>query len=236
MSSSSRLSSPTLGTLAVVGTPIGNLSDISPRAIQTLNEVDLILAEDTRTFRTLADRLGICTPVSSYHEHNEVTASVTFVEKLISGSNLALVSDSGMPGISDPGYRLIRACRLQGIPVTTIPGPSAPLAALSISGLATDRFTFEGFLPHKTGKRETILRNSIATETTTIFFESPYRIIKTLALLEEIAPQRELFVARELTKKFEETFFGTASTIRKELEKKGAVKGEFVLIVGSKDG
>lgn len=220
------------GSLFIVATPIGNLGDISARAISTLQETDLVFAEDTRKFKILAARFEIKTQVTSFHEQNEKKVTPWAIEKLKSGAIIAVVSEAGTPTISDPGYRLVCACRKEGIPVIPVPGPSALIAALSVSGLETNRFLFEGFLPYKKAKREKMLQRALESNTTTIFYESPYRILSTLELIETLEPGRSLFLGRELTKKFEQSVRGTASEIIAALSVKKKQKGEFVLIIG----
>lgn len=223
------------GTLHVVATPIGNLGDIAPRAIELLKSVDLILAEDTRTFSVLATRFGILTPKLSYHDHNERTRSVEVVERLAGGESIALVSDAGTPCVADPGYRLISLCRERGISVSGVPGPSAALFALSLSGLPCHRFIFEGFLPQRSGRRGTMLREIVEREITTICFESPHRILKTLEQLAEFAPNCRVFMARELTKLHEELLSATASELLAQLRSRPSIKGEIVLVLSSVD-
>ncbi len=218
--------------LYVVATPIGNLSDITLRALEVLKSVDLIAAEDTRHSGMLLMHFGIKKPLLSYHEHNEAMRTAQLAERLAEGKNVALITDAGTPALSDPGARLIRACIERGLPLTVIPGPSSILAALVGSGFSTERFYFGGFLPVKSGQRERELRATAERGETTIFFESPYRLTKTLAGCTGIMPDRQLCVARELTKKFEEFRHGTASEL---LAHYGAhpPKGEIVLVVSS---
>ncbi len=223
------------GTLYVVATPIGNLGDISSRACKVLQEVNLVLAEDTRTFRRLAAHLGINTPVTSYHEHNEQRRTPEIISRLKEGENIALVSDAGTPSISDPGYRLLHAAGRQSLCVRSVPGPCSLIAALSISGLPTNAFAFYGFLPHKEAKKKRLLAQTLKQGITTVYFESPYRILKTLAVLEELLPEAELFLARELTKLHEETLRGSPSELREVLSERSTVKGELVLIVGQSE-
>ncbi len=217
----------------MVATPIGNLGDFAPRAVELLKSVDLILAEDTRTFSVLATRFGILTPKKSYHDHNERTRSIEVVEQLRSGQSIALVSDAGTPCVADPGYRLISLCRQQRIPVSGVPGPSAALFALSLSGLPCHRFVFEGFLPQKSGRRETLLREIVSREITSICFESPHRIVKTLEQLASFAPSCRVFMARELTKIHEELISTTAAALLEELRARASIKGEIVLVLSS---
>jgi len=190
--------------LSVIATPIGNLEDISYRAVESLRAADLIAAEDTRHSRILLDRYQISKPLVSYHQHNEAMRTVELIERLQSGATIALITDAGMPGVSDPGRRLIVACIEKNLPYTIIPGPSAVINALIGSGFPSEAFYFGGFLPVKSGQRERILTEAIARKETTLFFESPYRLVKSLAVLASIAPDRLVCVARELTKHFEE--------------------------------
>jgi 16S rRNA (cytidine1402-2'-O)-methyltransferase len=216
--------------LYVVATPIGNLDDITLRALEVLKGVDLIAAEDTRHSGNLLRHFEIRKPLVSYHEHNEAMRSQELVERLASGENVALITDAGMPGLSDPGARLIRKCIERGLPYTIVPGVSAILTALVGSGLAADAFCFRGFLPVKSGQRERELRAAAEREETTIFFESPYRILKTLTACAELMPERQLCVARELTKKFEEFRRGTAPELLAHYEARPA-KGEITLVI-----
>lgn len=221
-----------MATLFVVATPIGNLKDISLRAIETLKSVELIACEDTRVTKRLLDEYKIDTRTISYHQHSKVGKIEFIISKLNEGKDVALVSDAGTPGISDPGGLLVKAVQEQGIAVVTIPGPSAVIAALSISGLPTDKFNFLGFLPHKKG-RETFIKNLIDVRVTTVFYESVHRIEKALAQMQELGLDREIIVARELTKKFETVYRGTAAEILDQLGD-DVVKGEFVVIVPPK--
>lgn len=219
------------GTLYLVATPIGNLGDFAPRAVEVLKQADLVLAEDTRTFRKLASRFDISTPVESCHEHNERRKTKELIERLQNGKVLALTSDAGTPLLSDPGYHLVNAAHKAGIPVRCIPGPSAITAALALSGFEPHRFIFEGFLPPKSGRRTEALRRALGSGATVIFFESPHRIVKTLAELVRQAPDVEVCVARELTKMHEECLRGSAAKIYAELAGRPAVKGELVLLL-----
>ena len=221
--------------LYVVATPIGNLDDITRRALDVLNAVDLIAAEDTRHSGILLKRFGIKKPLISYHEHNEAMRTAQLLERLSTGDNVALITDAGMPGLSDPGARLIRGCIERDLPFTIVPGPSAILTALIGSGFSMEKFCFRGFLPVKSGQRERELRAAAGREGTTIFFESPYRLNKTLAACIDIMPDRRLCVARELTKKFEEFRRGSAKDLLVHYEAR-LPKGEIVLVVaGSGD-
>ena len=216
--------------LYVVATPIGNLDDITLRALDVLKSVDLIAAEDTRHSGNLLRHFEIRKPLVSYHEHNEAMRSAELAERLAAGENVALITDAGMPALSDPGTRLIRKCIERGLPYTIVPGVSAILTALVGSGLEADAFCFRGFLPVKSGQRERELRAAAERQATTIFFESPYRILKTLAACAELMPERRLCVARELTKKFEEFRRGTAPELRAHYEAHPA-KGEITLVI-----
>src|SRR5437868_1348934 len=216
--------------LFVVATPIGNLGDITLRAIEVLKSADLIAAEDTRHSGLLLKHLEIKKPFVSYHEHNEAARTTELVERLGRGENVALITDAGMPGLSDPGVRLIRECIKRELPFTIIPGPSSILTALLGSGFSTERFSFRGFLPVKIGQRERELRAATERDETTIFFESPYRLTKTLAACIDIMPDRHLCIARELTKKFEEFRRGIASELLAYYQAHRP-KGEIVLVI-----
>ena len=216
--------------LFVVATPIGNLGDITLRAIEVLKSADVVAAEDTRHSGMLLKHLGIKKPFISYYEHNEAARTMQLIERLARGENVALITDAGTPGLSDPGLRLIRECINREVPFTIIPGPSSILTALLGSGFATEKFSFRGFLPVKSGQRERELRAAAEREETAIFFESPYRLTKTLAACVDIMPDRQLCVARELTKKFEEFRRGTASELL-EHYRAHPPKGEIVLLI-----
>src|SRR5438270_7894159 len=183
--------------LYVVATPIGNLNDITLRALEVLKSVDVIAAEDTRHSGNLLRHFEIRKPLVSYHEHNEAMRSEELAERLAAGENVALITDAGMPGLSDPGARLIRKCIERELPFTIIPGPSSILTALVGSGFSTERFSFRGFLPVKSGQRERELRSAADCDETIIFFESPYRLTKTLAACIDVMPDRHLCIARE---------------------------------------
>jgi 16S rRNA (cytidine1402-2'-O)-methyltransferase len=218
--------------LYVVATPIGNLGDITLRALEVLKSVDVVAAEDTRYSGLLLKHFEIKKPFVSYHEHNEAARTAELVERLARGENVALITDAGMPGLSDPGLRLIRECISRELSFTIVPGASSILVALLGSGFATDKFSFRGFLPMKSGPRERKLRIAAESEETTIFFESPYRLLKTLQACNTIMPGRQLCVARELTKKFEEFRRGTAAELLTHYEGH-PVKGEIVIVVSS---
>lgn len=216
--------------LVLVPTPIGNLEDITLRALRVLKEADLILAEDTRTTGFLLHHFGIKKPLQSHHTHNEHHTVQTMVARLEKGEKICLVSDAGTPGISDPGFLLVRACLAAGIEVECLPGATAVIPALVQSGFPTDRFTFEGFLPVKKG-RQTRLKQLVEEERTMVFYESPYRVVKTLGQLAEVlGPDRKASVSRELTKMFQETVRGSLSEIIRIFEEK-TPKGEFVIVV-----
>ncbi|MEC8313611.1 MAG: 16S rRNA (cytidine(1402)-2'-O)-methyltransferase [Verrucomicrobiota bacterium] len=217
--------------LYIVGTPIGNLSDISFRAIDTLRSVDFVFAEDTRHTKKLFSRYEISTPLISCHKFNETRKSKEIIAKINNDKSIALVTDSGMPCISDPGSRVIQICRESNIPITSIPGPTALTTALSMAGCSESGFVFHGFLPHKMGARRKNLLQYEDCTLPVIFYESPYRIKKLLTELNEIiGKNRKIYVFRELTKKFEETLYGTPSEILKSLNER-TIKGEIVLIL-----
>jgi len=216
--------------LYVIATPIGNLGDITLRAIEALKSADVVAAEDTRRSGMLLKHFGIKKPFISYHEHNEAARTIELVERLGRGENVALITDAGTPGLSDPGLRLIRECIKRELPFTIIPGPSSILMALLGSGFSTDKFCFRGFLPVKSGQRERELRAAAERDETAIFFESPYRLTKTLAACIDIMPDRELCIARELTKKFEEFRRGVASELLEHYQSHPP-KGEIVLVI-----
>jgi len=220
------------GKLWVVATPIGNLEDLAPRARRVLGDVDLIAAEDTRHSGHLLARLGLSVPMISLHEHNEVARVPGLVERMQQGQHVALVSDAGTPLLSDPGFRLVRACREAGLQVLPVPGPGAALAALSVAGLPSDRFCFEGFLPASGAARRERLAVLLAQPVTTICFESAHRISATVVDLAGLEPGREVFLAREMTKQFEEHFFGQAGALPGWLAADpNRTRGEFVLVI-----
>lgn len=214
--------------LYLVATPIGNLKDISYRAVETLQGVDLIAAEDTRHTRILCEHYQIKTPLTSFFEHNQGSKAQAILKLLQEGKNIAVVTDAGTPGISDPGYPLIRLAQEHRIPMTVIPGPAAFLAALSLSGLPMDRFVFEGFLPVKSCARRKKLESLRQEPRTILFYESPHRLLKSLKDIEEIFGSPWVVCVRELTKKFEEVRRGTAAELRGYFTKVNP-KGEFVL-------
>jgi 16S rRNA (cytidine1402-2'-O)-methyltransferase len=216
--------------LYLVGTPIGNLDDISARALTTLKEVDAILTEDTRHTRILLGRFGIDKPVYSCHKFNEASKADDIVRRIRDGAVFALVTDSGMPGISDPGSRMVTACRKAGVPVTCIPGPSAVTTAVALSGFVSNGFIFAGFAPRKRGALCRLLGQVQNVPLPVALFESPYRLLKLMDVIEDVLADRTLFVGRELTKKFEETVWGTAAEIRGKFEGR-TVKGEIVVVI-----
>lgn len=220
--------------LYIVATPIGNLGDITVRALDILKNADLIAAEDTRHSGILLKHYGIQKPLISYHEHNEAMRTAQLVERLSAGETIALITDAGLPGISDPGFRIIRECIRRDLPFEILPGASSVLTALVGSGFPTDKFFFSGFLPPKSGGRERELKAAAARPETSIFFESPHRLIKTLAAAQEIMPERILCVARELTKKFEEYRRGRPEELLAHYEAKPP-KGEIVLLISGSD-
>jgi 16S rRNA (cytidine1402-2'-O)-methyltransferase len=217
--------------LYVVATPIGNLGDITVRALEILKEVDLVAAEDTRHSGILLKHYQIAKPFVSYHEHNEAMRTAQLIERLAAGEKIALITDAGTPGISDPGARLIRECIKRDLPFTIVPGPSSILTGLVGSGFSVEKFFFGGFLPVKSGQRERELRSAAARSETSIYFESPYRLAKTLKACVDVLENRELCVARELTKKFEEFRRGTAAELLTHYEAHPP-KGEIVLVIG----
>ena len=222
-----------MGTLYLVPTPIGNLEDITLRAIRILKEVDLILAEDTRTSGKLLKHFEIKTPTQAYHMHNEHKVADKFIARLKGGESMALISDAGTPGISDPGFLLTRACIESGIKVECLPGATALIPALVNSGLPSDRFVFEGFLPVKKG-RQTRLTALAEESKTMIFYESPHKLLKTLEhFITYFGADRPASVSRELTKIYEETVRGSLSELL-VYYKENPVKGEFVIVVGGK--
>jgi 16S rRNA (cytidine1402-2'-O)-methyltransferase len=218
--------------LYVVATPIGNLSDITLRALEVLKSVDLIAAEDTRHSGMLLKHFEIKKPFISYHEHNEAMRTAELVERLAGGENIALITDAGTPGLSDPGGRLVRECIKRDLLFTIIPGASAILTALVGSGFSIEKFCFRGFLPIKSGQRQRELQAAAESGETVIFFESPYRLTKTLVACVDIMADRQLCVARELTKKFEEFRRGTAAELLAHYEAYPP-KGEIVLVIST---
>ncbi len=221
-----------LGTLFLVGTPIGNLEDITLRALRTLKEVDLIACEDTRQTQKLLNHYGIEKRTISYHEHNELERASELIVHLENGDNVAVVSDAGMPGVSDPGYRLVALAVRHHIRVVPIPGATAFLSALVASGLPTDSFRFGGFLPAKAGARRSMLESSRSSSRTQIFYEAPHRLLEALQdIIEVLGRDRRVVVAREVTKLHEEFLRGPASEVLGELKKRAEVKGEITLLI-----
>ncbi len=219
--------------LYLVGTPIGNLEDITLRAVRVLKEVDVIACEDTRQTQKLLNHYAIATRTTSYHEHNEMTRSAELVKEMQEGASVALVTDAGMPGISDPGYRLIALAIRHHLPVVPIPGASAFLAALVASGLPTDSFRFSGFLPAKRGERRAALEAVKSSPRTQVFYEAPHRIVDALTdVVEVLGEARHVVVAREVTKLHEEFLRGRASEVQENLKSREAVKGEITLLIG----
>src|SRR5499427_10585081 len=224
---------PGAGTLYLVGTPIGNMEDITLRALRVLKAVDLIACEDTRHTMLLLDHYGIKKPTISYHEHNELTRAAELIVHLEQGESVAMVSDAGMPGVSDPGYRLIALAVRHHIKIVPVPGASAFLSALVASGLPTDSFRFGGFLPAKAGARRTALEAIRNSPRTQLFYEAPHRILECLRdILEVLGPDRHVVVAREITKLHEEFLRGRAETVQAQLQARGEVRGEITLLIG----
>ena len=216
--------------LYLIGSPIGNLGDITLRALEILKGVAIVAAEDTRRSSILLKHFEISKPLVSFHEHNEARRTAELIERMRTGETVALLTDAGMPSISDPGYRIVRACIEHGIRIAVIPGPSAILTALVGSGLPTDRFYFGGFLPVKSGRREKELSAALAREVTSIYFESPYRIVRSLETIRNSDPARVICVARELTKQFEEYRRGEVTDVLLHYEAHPP-KGEITLLI-----
>ncbi len=224
-----------MSTLFLVATPIGNLADMSYRAIEVLKSADLILCEDTRTSARLLQEYGISTPTQSYHLHNEHQRTHQIIDWVEGGRSIALISDAGTPGISDPGFLLVREAQNRGVQVVAVPGASAVLTALVLSGLPSDRFIFEGFLPPKKGRKKRI-ESWIDEERTIVIYESVHRINKLLEELHEyLQPERVIAVTRELTKTFEEVIRGTIPEVKARCEQHENLKGEFVVVIAGKD-
>lgn len=223
-----------MSVLYIVATPIGNLGDFSARAVETLNSVDYIACEDTRTSGRLFQHFGVDKPTFSFHQHNEHKKVEHVLNLLESNQDVALVSDAGMPGISDPGFLAIRAAKKAGHQVVVIPGPDAATTALVASGLPSDRYIFEGFLPHKKGRQKR-LQQLAEEDRTIVLYESPNRLIKLLSELENyFGGERLMAVARELTKAFEEVVRDTVSEVKTEFESRDSIKGEIVVIIAGK--
>jgi 16S rRNA (cytidine1402-2'-O)-methyltransferase len=218
------------GTLYIVATPIGNLEDVTLRALRVLNEVDVIACEDTRHTRVLLSRHGIATPLVSYHEHNEAARAAELVSRLERGESVALVSDAGMPLVSDPGYPLITLAVARSIPIVAIPGPSVVTAALAVSGLPAERFLFAGFLPRKPAERRRAIETLAGIPYTLVFFEAPHRIAATLADLQAALGRRRVAIVRELTKRFEEVVRGDIGEVVEHFGTRQP-RGEFTVVV-----
>jgi len=222
----------TMGTLYVVGTPIGNLDDMTFRAVKTLQAVDVIAAEDTRHTGKLLRHFEIATPQISYHNHNRVGRRPELIERLQQGDSIALVTDAGMPGISDPGSRVVHAVREAGLPCWVVPGPAAVTSAVALSGWGSAGFVFAGFLPPKGEKRRTRIRQLIEAGLPVVFYESTHRILRMLDDLEATVPEREIFLARELTKKFEETRWGLPGELKAASDSM-ETRGEWVVMISA---
>ena len=220
------------GTLYVVATPLGNLEDVTLRALRVLREAKLVACEDTRRTAGLLKAHGISTPTTSYFEHNERWKGGQVLDVIRRGGDVALVSDAGTPGISDPGYRLVRDARAEGLPVVPVPGPSAAVAALSVSGLPTDRFLFVGFLPPRSGARRAALAELAATRETLVFYESPVRVVASLEDMRQALGDRPAFLCREATKLHEDYRRGTLAELHALLAERKEIRGEIVLVVG----
>lgn len=227
---------PLKPALYLVATPIGNLEDITLRAIRTLKEVDMIACEDTRQTQKLLSHYGIEKRTTSYHEHNELTRSAELIMQLEQGESIALVTDAGMPGISDPGYRLVALAIRHRIPVVPIPGATAFLAALVASGLPTDSFRFSGFLPEKSGKRCKLLESVKNSPRTQIFYEAPHRLVESLQdIVDVLGPTRHIVIAREVTKIYEEFVRGQAGDILVQMQLREDIRGEITLLIGKQE-
>ena len=224
------LSMSTSGTLYIVATPIGNLGDMTYRAVETLRQVDLIACEDTRTSQTLLHHFDIHKPLVSYHNFNERKVTEKLISRLQLGENIALISDAGTPSISDPGFIIVRSAIAAGVPIVPIPGASAAISALAISGLPTDAFIFHGFLPQTQGKRRTVIDSLADRRETIVLYESPFKIHKLIELLYELLGNRQVVLCRELTKKFEETIRCDLESLRTAIAGR-VLKGEITLVV-----
>ena len=220
----------TYGTLYLCGTPIGNLQDITLRVLDTLKSVDLVACEDTRKTLHLLNHFSISKPVTSYYEHNKMSKGNVLIDELKQGKNIALVSDAGMPGINDPGCDLIRQCIEENIPYTIVPGPVAAITGLVLSGMPTERFAFEGFVPRVKKEKLAYFRKVQQEERTLVFYESPHRLKETLEAMITVFPDRQIAAARELTKKFEEVVRGTPEEVLNYFNENG-IRGEFVVLV-----
>ena len=226
---------PLASGLHLVATPLGNLGDVTFRALSTLAAADVILCEDTRVTSRLLGRFSIATRMRPYHDHNASRVRPAILEQLQSGGRVALVSDAGMPAVSDPGYKLVRDSIALDIPVDVIPGPTAPVTALVLSGLPTDRFMFAGFLPARSGQRKATLSELASVPSTLVFFESANRLAASLADMAEVLPGRQVAVTRELTKLHQEVLRGTSGEVAGQLQARGPVKGEITIVVGPPD-
>jgi len=222
------------GALYLCATPIGNLEDITVRVLRILKEVSIIAAEDTRHTRKLLSYYDIHTPLTSYHEHNKTEKGPKLISRLYQGQDIALVSDAGTPGISDPGQDLVALAVMEGIRIVPVPGPSAVITALVCSGLPTDKFVFEGFLPRVKKARAVTLEKIVAEDRTVIFYESPHRVVRTLQEIRKLAGERPIAVARELTKVYEEVVRGTLSSVIEKFVI-NQPRGEFVVVLGGRD-
>ena len=221
------------GNLYIVATPIGNLKDITFRAIETFKQVDLIVCEDTRQTRKLLDHYKIKKQVLSFHQHSNEKKLQSLIDKLKKGQGIAYVSDAGTPNVSDPGGKLVELAFNEGIKTIPIPGPSALTTLISVSGIPMDEFSFLGFIPHKKG-RQKFLKKIQESKVPVVFFESKHRIKKTLVALSDLIPERNIIIGRELTKMFETIYKGNVKTINTEFESTGNLKGEFVIIINNK--
>jgi len=224
------------GAIYLVATPIGNLEDITLRALRILREADVIACEDTRHTRKLLTHFEIQKPVVSYHEHNEAQRAAELVERAQRGQSVAVVTDAGTPGISDPGFRVVRAAIVAGVAVVSIPGPVAAVTALASSGLPTDSFHFAGFLPAKKGQRRKAIEALAGIEATLVFYEAPHRVVATLGEVQEVLGDRPAVVARELTKVHEEYLRGSVSEVLAELKSRNTIKGEMTVMIGRGEG
>ena len=225
------------GTIYLVPTPIGNIEDITVRALRVLGEVALVACEDTRRTGKLLERLQIKKPLLSYHEHNESRRAHQLVERAQAGDSIAVVTDAGTPGIADPGYRVVRAAIAAGVSIVALPGPNAAIAALSVAGLPAHEFTFKGFLPRSRERRRKAIRLLRSAVRTTVFYETPHRIAQALEDVRDLLGDRQVVAGRELTKAFEEVLRGTAASLLDELQSRDGIRGEFVLLIGpAEDG
>lgn len=223
------------GTIYLVPTPIGNIEDITVRALRILQLVDLVACEDTRRTGKLLERLQIKKSLLSYHEHNESRRAQQLVKRALAGDSIAVVTDAGTPGIADPGYRVVQAAIASGVPIVALPGPNAAIAALSVAGLPTHEFTFKGFLPRSRERRRKAISLLRSAGRTTVFYESPHRILQALEDIRDVLGDRQVVAVRELTKTYEEVLRGTASSLLKNLQSREGIRGEFVLLVGPAD-